>query len=173
METQRYALIQTDWGVAGIVCSTQGVCGFIWPQASADKAQRAVQRRAPGARRAGANRLPRDLARKVTEYFAGRAVEFSDVPLDLSGQPPFRARVLGELRRVGYGRTVSYGQLARRAGNPRGARAVGQAMANNPLPVIVPCHRVLRGDGGVGGFSAAGGTRLKRRLLEMEQRASG
>ncbi len=81
----------------------------------------------------------------------------------------FRRHVLDELRDVGYGTTVSYSQLAEAAGNPRAVRAVGSACATNPIPIVIPCHRVLRSDGSLGGYG--GGLHVKRALLDLEQRA--
>lgn len=103
--------------------------------------------------------------REIREYLAGRRRRFT-VPADLSAATPFHRKVLAALARVPYGRTVTYGQLAARAGRPRAARAVGQAMANNPVPLIFPCHRVVAAGGGLGGFG--GGLDLKRRLLALE-----
>jgi methylated-DNA-[protein]-cysteine S-methyltransferase len=79
--------------------------------------------------------------------------------------------VLQLARKIGYGRTVAYGELAARAGNSRAARAIGAVMASNPLPIIVPCHRVVASGGAIGGFSAPHGIELKKRLLEMEATA--
>jgi O-6-methylguanine DNA methyltransferase len=112
-----------------------------------------------------ARRLAIRAEREVGQYLAGRRRRFT-VPVDLSGVPAFQRRVLQALRRVPYGRTITYGQLAARAGRPRAARAVGQAMAHNPVPLIVPCHRVVASGGGLGGFG--GGLALKRRLLALE-----
>jgi methylated-DNA-[protein]-cysteine S-methyltransferase len=115
----------------------------------------------------------------VQRHLAGAPQDLSGAAVDLAGLPPFATRVYRALRRVGPGQTVSYGELARRAGSPRAARAVGQAMARNPLALIVPCHRVLGSQGEPGGFSAAGGTKTKARLLRIEgvtlapSRASG
>lgn len=104
-------------------------------------------------------------ARELDEYFAGRRRTF-DLPLDLRLSHGFRRRVLEQLRLVAYGRTVSYGGLAAAAGSPRAVRAVGSACATNPIPVVVPCHRVLRSDGSLGGYS--GGLDIKRHLLDLE-----
>lgn len=90
-----------------------------------------------------------------------------DVPVDLSGEPPFRRQVLGELRDVPPGETVTYGDLARRVGRSGGARAVGNAVAENPVAIVVPCHRVVAADG-LGGYSAGDGLATKRRLLSVE-----
>jgi len=102
---------------------------------------------------------------QIRAYCAGRRRRFT-VPIGLSGTPPFHRKVLAAARRIPYGRTVTYGELARLAGNPRAARAVGQAMAHNPVALIVPCHRVVAAGGGLGGFG--GGLALKRRLLALE-----
>jgi methylated-DNA-[protein]-cysteine S-methyltransferase len=104
----------------------------------------------------------------LTAYFEGQSVDLSDVPLDLSGITAFRLRIYQALRAVPRGRVVDYGELASAAGSPRAARAVGQAMAHNPLPLFVPCHRVVAASGRIGGFSAPGGAATKRRLLELE-----
>lgn len=113
-----------------------------------------------------ARELARRVAAKIEKYFAGEAVEF-DEPLDLNGVPEFSCKVWNKLRALPRGQTISYAALARRAGSPKAARAVGTAMATNPVPLIVPCHRVVRSDGSLGGFG--GGLPMKRRLLELEQ----
>ena len=107
-------------------------------------------------------------ARELGEYFAGTRRDFG-VPLDWSLSAGFRRMVLGRLPEVGYGQTASYSQVARLAGSPRAVRAVGTACATNPLPVIVPCHRVIRADGAVGGY--LGGPEAKRVLLTLEAAA--
>lgn len=105
-------------------------------------------------------------AREIREFLAGRLRDFT-VPVDLSGVPPFRRRVLEILRRdVPYGRTTTYGDLAAKAGRPGAARAVGGAMAANPVPLVVPCHRVLASNERLGGFGF--GLDAKRRLLRLE-----
>ena len=104
-------------------------------------------------------------ARALEAYFAGRAAVV-DVPLDLSLATGFRREVLGCLRRIPYGHTASYAQVAAAAGSPRAVRAVGTACARNPLPLAVPCHRVVRSDGGTGEY--VGGADVKRRLLALE-----
>jgi methylated-DNA-[protein]-cysteine S-methyltransferase len=105
-------------------------------------------------------------ARQLDEYFAHRRTAI-DLPLDLQLRRGFRLLVLERLRDVPYGSTVSYGSLAAVAGNPRASRAVGTACATNPLPVVIPCHRVVRGDGTPGGY--VGGAAAKHTLLELER----
>jgi methylated-DNA-[protein]-cysteine S-methyltransferase len=101
----------------------------------------------------------------LARYVEGEEVEF-DVPVDLTALKPFTARVLTEIRRIPYGKTASYGTIARRLGQPNAARAVGQALKRNPIPVVIPCHRVVSYDGSLGGFSM--GLDMKRRLLSIE-----
>lgn len=107
-------------------------------------------------------------ARQLDEYFAGARRGF-DLPLDLSLSRGFRRIVQQHLPEIGYGHTESYGEVARLVGNPKAVRAVGTACATNPLPVVVPCHRVLRTDGSLGGY--AGGLEAKRALLTLEAAA--
>lgn len=102
---------------------------------------------------------------EVSAYFAGVPTDFSALTLDLRGTP-FQLRVWQELRRIPWGQTISYGELARRVGNPKASRAVGQANAVNPIPLIIPCHRVIAADGGLGGYSS--GLDRKRWLLRHE-----
>ena len=108
------------------------------------------------------------VASELDEYFTGRRHAF-DVPVDLRLARGFRRAVLERLTQVPYARTVSYAELAARAGSPRAVRAVGTACALNPVPLVVPCHRVVRSDGAPGGYR--GGSEVKRRLLAMEAAA--
>ena len=105
----------------------------------------------------------KETAAQLEEYFAGERTEF-DVTMELDGTP-FQREVWAELCRIPYGETISYGELARRVGRPRGPRAVGQANGRNPIPIIVPCHRVLASNG-IGGYG--GGLKIKRALLALE-----
>jgi methylated-DNA-[protein]-cysteine S-methyltransferase len=106
-----------------------------------------------------------DVSRQLGEYFAGRRREFA-LPLDFRLAKGFRRDVLAHLPEIGYGRTESYAQVAAAAGSPKAVRAVGTACATNPLPVIVPCHRVVRSDGSAGGY--VGGADAKHTLLTLE-----
>lgn len=106
-------------------------------------------------------------ARQLDEYFAGRRTTF-DLPIDLRLSAGFRRSVLTYLPAIGYGATASYRSVAAAVRSPKAVRAVGTACATNPLPVVVPCHRVVRSDGQIGAY--LGGTETKRRLLDMEAR---
>jgi methylated-DNA-[protein]-cysteine S-methyltransferase len=109
-----------------------------------------------------------EVARQLDEYFAGRRHTF-DVPVDLRLVQGFRRTVITHLPDIAYGTTASYGTLAAAAGNPAAARAVGSACAHNPVPVVVPCHRVIRNDGTIGQY--VGGTEAKAALLALEAAA--
>ncbi|MHA6297867.1 methylated-DNA--[protein]-cysteine S-methyltransferase [Devosia sp. CAU 1758] len=105
---------------------------------------------------------------RIEDYAEGAVVDFSDTPLDLAGLPDFHRRAYELLLQVGWGQTLTYGDLARRLGDVGLSRAVGQAMGANPVPLVIPCHRVLASDGKPGGFSAPGGAVSKVRMLTLE-----
>ena len=111
----------------------------------------------------------RDLREELTRFTDGEPISFGHV--QLTWPKPltrFRKRVISETRRISWGNTLTYGEVARRAGSPAAARAVGTAMSSNRFPFVVPCHRVVGSGGGLGGFTAPGGVGLKKRLLMME-----
>lgn len=110
------------------------------------------------------------LASATQRYFEGEAIDFSDIQLDLTRQTLVSQRIYTALRCVAWGKTTTYGALAKEIGlGPAAARSVGRAMATNPVPLIIPCHRVLAAGGKLGGFSAPGGTTTKVRMLELER----
>ena len=102
----------------------------------------------------------------LDRYLRGQSIDFDDLEVDVSGEGEFTQKVLVELRRVPFGQLVSYGRLAKKLGYGNAGRAVGQAVGRNPLPIIIPCHRVVREDGAIGGFSL--GLTIKKRLLAIE-----
>lgn len=110
----------------------------------------------------------REARQQLAAYFAGK-LQIFDIPLRLEGTP-FRLKVWEQLRQIPYGQAISYGELARRVGQPGAARAVGGANRHNPIPIIVPCHRVLAADGTLGGYSGNcnGSADVKRALLKLE-----
>jgi len=110
----------------------------------------------------------RQLIARLQAYARGEPEDFSDLAVEFGPLSPFQRRVYRRCRRIPYGQTLTYGRLAVLAGSPRAARAVGRCMARNPVPLVVPCHRVVGSGGKLGGYSAPGGIRLKRRLLELE-----
>ena len=166
---QNFYVFEAAMGFCAIAWSDAGVVRFQLPTKSAEAAERLMQRRAVGAEPAAP---PEDVAAVVAtakRYFAGEETDFSLVRLDLGGEEAFFTQIYVALRRVGWGCTTTYGALAKEVGAGReAARDVGQAMASNPAPLIIPCHRVLGAGGKIGGFSAPGGSRTKIRMLELE-----
>ena len=110
----------------------------------------------------------RQLAERIQAYADGGRDQLLDIPVALSEATPFQRRVLQQCRRIRYGQTITYGQLAAKAGYPQAARAVGGVMARNRVPLVIPCHRVIGSSGTLRGYSGCGGTAMKRRLLELE-----
>jgi methylated-DNA-[protein]-cysteine S-methyltransferase len=166
---RHYHVFETTMGFCAIAWSNAGVSRFQLPTKTAEAAERLIRRRAFGAE-PGAP--PQDVAAVVEaakRYFAGEEMDFSQVQVDLAGQDAFFAQIYAALRQVGWGRTTTYGALAKDVGAGReAARDVGEAMAKNPMPLIIPCHRVLAAGGKIGGFSAPGGSKTKTRMLELE-----
>ena len=126
-------------------------------------------RRALNASTARDEQLAEDVVERLIRYAAGEPVDFSDVPVSLDRLSAFQRRVVNACRAIPCGDRRTYGQLAAAAGSPGAARAVGQVMAGNRMPLVVPCHRVVASSGGLGGFSAPQGLAMKRRLLALEQ----
>lgn len=164
-----YQLFETDAGFAAIAWNGSGINGLRLPAPAAHEAERAIVRRLPDVQRADPPGEVREIIVRATQYFAGERVDFADVPVDLGQQSPFFTRVYAEVRQLGWGETATYGAIAQTLGaGPEYAREVGQAMASNPVPLIVPCHRVTAAGGKIGGFSAPGGSMSKARMLELE-----
>lgn len=109
------------------------------------------------------------IGKRLAAYAAGKPDDFRDVEIDLGEQTKFQRRVIDACRKIGIGQDLSYGELAVKAGTPGAARAVGNVMARNRVPIIVPCHRVLAAGGRIGGYSMRAGIGLKRRLLALER----
>ncbi len=161
----RYRVIHTSLGYWAIILSESGLRNVRLPVRTRAEALAAVRAAAPEA--VADERCTGALADELTRYSDGEPVEFS-VACDWSGFGQFEQDVWRACRKVGHGSTISYGELARRAGSPGAARAVGRAMGRNPCPVVVPCHRVTRSDGSLGGYSGPSGVAFKQRLLELE-----
>jgi methylated-DNA-[protein]-cysteine S-methyltransferase len=165
----RHRIFETAMGFCAIAWNGAGIVCFRLPARSAADAQRAMLRRLP---EAGPGLPPAQVADAVDlakRYFDGGAVAFDHVPLDFGPQEPFFARVYETVRGQKWGETTTYGAVAKRLGaGPEAARDVGQAMAQNPVPLIIPCHRVLAAGGRIGGFSAPGGSTTKARMLALE-----
>ena len=158
-----YTVFDTEFGWMAIVASERGLYRLTLPQPAADKALVLIADLLP---KATANtRSFRELVDKLGLYFMGEKIDFQD-ELDLRNATDFQREVWQLTASIPYGETRAYGWLASELGRPGSVRAVGQAMARNPLPIIIPCHRVVGSNGALGGYS--GGLEMKRRLLELE-----
>jgi methylated-DNA-[protein]-cysteine S-methyltransferase len=166
---QRYAIFETARGVCAIAWGAIGISGFRLPGESAQETRRAMLRRLPAGVEAEPSAEIGQVLDRVRTYFVGDATDFSDLRLDLSGQTDLYRRIYDATRRLGWGKATTYGTLAGELElGPAGAWTIGQAMAKNPIPLIIPCHRVLAAGGKLGGFSAPGGAVSKQRMLELE-----
>jgi len=163
-EMLRYTTVGSDLGTIYVAYSEEGVCA-VDVGTSGEAFARAVRRKSQ--RSVEADPHPPQALRQNLRQFATALDRFRG-PVDLSMVGPFERLVLERLRRIPKGHVRTYGDIAREIGYPGAARAVGNACAKNPVPLLVPCHRVVRSDGGVGGYSLRGGTALKRRLLAQE-----
>ena len=167
--TSHYYVFETALGFSAIAWHEAGIIRFRLPSSTAEDAERSMLRRLPGAVPAEPPPNVAAVIESAKRYFEGEPVDFSNVALDLTDQDEFFRTIYLHTRKLGWGQTTTYGALAQDAGAGReGARNVGQAMAKNPVPLIIPCHRVLAAGGNTGGFSAPGGVETKLRMLTLE-----
>lgn len=172
-EPQRYDVFDTARGFVAIAWSARGVTSLRLPVASPAAAEQALFQRVGRAVRTPPPPAIASVVAVAQRYFAGEPVDFRDVAVDLGEPEPFFARVYARIRALGWGETTTYGAIAKELGaGPEAARDVGKAMAANPVPLIVPCHRVIAAGGKLGGFSAPGGTDTKLWMLENEGAAA-
>lgn len=158
--------VDSPFGPLAVCATDVGVVRLVLPAEDRDAAMRSVSTRvSPRVLRAPRRVDP--VRRQLSEYFDGRRRAF-DVPVDFRLSAGFRRQALAAVAAVPYGATATYRQIAEAAGNVRATRAAGSACATNPTPIVVPCHRVLRTDGGLGGY--LGGPEVKRALLDLENR---
>ena len=166
--TAHFCLFDTAFGMCGIAWSERGLTALQLPEAEPDATRARLERR--GAVEAEPPPAVAEAIALVRTYFDGAETDFSGLALDLPDSASAeRRRIYDVARALRWGETASYGDVAKRAGMPGGARVVGQAMAQNPLPIVIPCHRVLAAGDKLGGFSAFGGTVAKERLLVLER----
>jgi methylated-DNA-[protein]-cysteine S-methyltransferase len=163
-----YATFETAIGPCGIAWSERGIVGVQLPEIPPSATGARLARRFPEALEAAPPDAVRNAIAAVTALLAGEPADLSDVVLDLSAVPDGYHRIYEIARAIPPGRTLTYGEIAQRLGEPGAARLVGQAMGANPFPIIMPCHRVLAAGGDTGGFSAPGGVATKLQLLAIE-----
>jgi methylated-DNA-[protein]-cysteine S-methyltransferase len=162
-----YFLFDTAIGICGVAWSERGLTRLQLPESDRGATKRRLRARAATASQAVPVEIEQLIA-NVQAYMTGRSVDFAAVAIDFADIEPFEQKVYAEARAIPWGQTVSYGELARRTGSPNAAREVGRALTRNPVPIIVPCHRILAKGHRIGGFSAPGGTFTKERLLALE-----
>lgn len=160
----RHTVFQTGFGWLAVVSSSKGVSQITLPQASARQALDLVADVLPQS--TSDSRRFAGLTRRIRLYFQGVKVDFTDEPLDFETATAFQQSVWRITRSIPHGETRTYGWVARELANPNSSRGVGQALARNPLPILIPCHRVLAANGHLGGFT--GGLEMKRQLLDLE-----
>ena len=170
MTEHGFTLFDTPIGRCGIAWGGRGVVSVQLPETRVDLTRTRLLGRFPDAREARPPPAVRSAIGDIVALLRGEAIDLSAVALDMDQLPAFQRRVYETARRVPAGATLTYGEIAARLGAPGSARAVGRALGQNPFAIVVPCHRVLAAGGKIGGFSAHGGARTKRRLLELEQR---
>ena len=162
----RFVLTPTPRGPAAVVGGDAGICGVILTGLPPKRLTQEVLRRWPGAKED--DRGLRRSAAAVTRYFEKGKTPTGSFRLDLDGVGEFRRRVYEALLAIPAGETRTYARIAQAIGHPGAHRAVGSAVARNPIPLFVPCHRVIRTDGSLGGFTAEGGLPLKAAMLALE-----
>ncbi len=157
------SVLDTRLGPIGVAYREHGIVSLQLPRSSEEQAWRDIEKEFPeGIRR---SHVPEAIRHELCAYAEGKCKAF-DLPVDLSGARPFQRAVLNAICRIPFGETRTYAWVARAIGKPGAARAVGQALHTNPIPIIIPCHRVVASDGSLGGYG--GGLPLKKKLLRLE-----
>lgn len=164
----KYVIFSTEWGYFGLAGTKKGLLRSHLPSPKPEIVESRLLAGFDGA--CYDEFYFHSLAEQIIAYFQGHNVNFPRrIPLLLSELNPFCQAVLNACRDIPFGRVLTYAELAKKIRRPKAARAIGNALALNPLPLIIPCHRVIRSDGKAGGFTAYGGPQLKQRLLKLEQ----
>jgi len=163
-----YAIFKTSWGWCGLVGSRDGLTRLILPQNTRGKVRKLIHTHTPEAVLDHASF--KKTRQRLLAYFSGQSVTF---PEKMNVQlPPFIKKVLNVTRKIPYAQTMTYRDISNKIKSPGAARAVGNALGSNPVPIIIPCHRVLRTNGQLGGYSGTGGVGFKKRLLQLEHKCT-
>ncbi len=163
-----FTLFDTAIGTCGIVWTARGICGVQLPEADAAATRARLMQRYPNAREAAPTPETQHAIDGIVALTAGEPRDLADIVIDDDAISDFNRKVYKIARAIPPGQTLTYGEVAERLGDKLLARAVGQAMGENPTPIVMPCHRVLAANGKTGGFSAPGGVVTKLRLLTIE-----
>lgn len=165
-----HSIFETELGFMGLAWSEAGLTRLCLPQSSREAVERRLLRLDDIAG-PDSDTPPSwvvELIASIGAYARGETVDFSAVPVDLTGIDAFRLAIYDAARKLAFGETVTYGELARRAGHPGLPRETGAALGANPVPLVIPCHRILAAGGKIGGFSAPGGSATKEKMLGLE-----
>jgi methylated-DNA-[protein]-cysteine S-methyltransferase len=168
-----FCLFGTAIGDCGIAWHDSAIAGVQLPEPSPERTRARMQRRFPDAPETQPPAWVEEALDRIRRLLDGEHDDLADLPLDMEGVPEFQQRVYAVARAIPPGRVLTYGEVARRIGEPGASRAVGQALGLNPFAPVVPCHRVLAAGGRSGGFSADGGAQTKLRMLEIERAQFG
>jgi methylated-DNA-[protein]-cysteine S-methyltransferase len=165
-----HCVFDTAVGPCGVAWSARGLVAVQLPEASAAATEKRLTARVHSTGAATPPAWVGAVVVDIQRYLAGERVDFAAVPVDLLSLDPFRRKLYETMRTLGWGTTTTYGALARELGlmDWEGARDVGEAMGRNPVPIVIPCHRVLAAGNKLGGFSARGGASTKAKLLALE-----
>jgi methylated-DNA-[protein]-cysteine S-methyltransferase len=163
-----FAIFETAIGPCGIVWGARGICGVQLPMGNEDKTRSRIVQRYGDLAEAPPPAEVEHAIEGIVELLDGKPNDLRDVVLDLDGVPEFHRGVYDIARNIPPGKTMTYGDIAKRLGGVELSRDVGQALGRNPCPIVVPCHRVLAAGGKPGGFSANGGVVTKLKMLAIE-----
>jgi methylated-DNA-[protein]-cysteine S-methyltransferase len=169
-ENIHHTLFDTAIGPCGVAWSARGLTALALPERDAAATEKRLIAKSKSRGKAAPPSAVAQAIAQIQKYCAGERIDFAAVPLDLSAIDPFRRKLYEAMRGLRFGETTTYGELAKQTGGIdwEATRDVGIAMGRNPLPIVVPCHRVLAAGGKLGGFSAYGGTATKEKLLALE-----
>lgn len=163
-----HAVFETALGFMGLAWSGAGLTRVCLAERRRESVERRLLREAGDGTSAAMPAWVAELVGRIKAYAAGEQADFRDVPVDLAGVDDFRLAIYAATRKLGFGETTTYGELAKRAGRAGLPRETGAALGANPVPLVIPCHRILAAGGRIGGFSAPGGSLAKERMLVLE-----
>jgi methylated-DNA-[protein]-cysteine S-methyltransferase len=168
MTDQHFTMFETPIGTCGIEWGPRGINGTQLPMGSEDKTRARIRQRHGDIIEAEPTADVQRAIERIVDLLAGKSDDLTDIPLDLDGVPEFNRGVYDIARAIPPGKTLTYGDIAKKLGGVQLSRDVGQALGHNPCPIVVPCHRVLAAGNKPGGFSARGGVSTKLKMLEIE-----
>lgn len=164
----KYSIFKTDWGYFGLASSDKGLIRTVLPVQTREKCKKLLLKELKNDTKQD-NSCQRSLQNKIKAYYQGKKTDFSAFKIDFSRFSGFKQRIYKACFNIKHGKIKTYKELAAVCGNEKASRAAGNIMAKNEMPLIIPCHRVIRSDGQIGKFSAQGGTATKQKMLQLEK----